>query len=287
MGQNPGTNHPRMLTALEEAKKGGTTIVAVNPLPEPGLMRFKNPQRPSGVIGRGTQIADQFLQLRLGGDMALLQAVSRRVIEADDRGTGQCARPRVPRPSTPDGLAEFRTHLQWLSEADVLEATGLQSEEIDELAQRYIKADRVIICWAMGLTQHKHAVVTIQEIVNLLLLRGNIGKPGAGASPIRGHSNVQGDRTMGIWEKPPAAFIDALEREFGMTFPARARRRRRRVGPADARRRGQGLLRDGRQLRRRQLRHGRDRGGVPAYPADRAGLDQAQPLARQSPARKR
>lgn len=218
MGQNPGTNHPRMLTALEEAKQGGTTIVAVNPLPEPGLMRFKNPQRPSGVIGRGTQIADQFMHLRLGGDMALIQAVCRRVIEADDRAPGSALDHTFLAEHT-RGLAEFRAHLHGLSEADVLEATGLRSEEIDELALRYIKADRVIVCWAMGLTQHKHAVATIQEIINLLLLRGNIGKPGAGASPIRGHSNVQGDRTMGIWEKPTAAFIDALEREFTMTFP--------------------------------------------------------------------
>jgi molybdopterin-dependent oxidoreductase alpha subunit len=218
MGQNPGTNHPRMLTALEEAKKGGTTIVAVNPLPEPGLMRFKNPQRPSGVIGRGTQIADQFLHLRLGGDMALMQAISKRVIEAEDRAPGTVLdQPFLD--SRTRGLAEFRTHLSRLSDADVLEATGLTTAEIDEFAARYIAADRVIIAWAMGLTQHKHAVVTIQEIVNLLLLRGNIGKPGAGASPIRGHSNVQGDRTMGIWEKPPAAFIDALDSEFGMTFP--------------------------------------------------------------------
>jgi molybdopterin-dependent oxidoreductase alpha subunit len=218
MGQNPGTNHPRMLTALEEAKKGGTTIVAVNPLPEPGLMRFKNPQRPSGVIGRGTQIADQFLHLRLGGDMALMQAICRRVIDADDRKPGSALDQAFLDEHT-NGLAEFRAHLAGLSEADVLEATGLRAEEIDELASRYIKADRVIVCWAMGLTQHKHAVATIQEIMNLLLLRGNIGKPGAGASPIRGHSNVQGDRTMGIWEKPAAAFIDALEAEFGTTFP--------------------------------------------------------------------
>jgi len=218
MGQNPGTNHPRMLTALEEAKRGGTSIVAINPLPEAGLIRFKNPQRPSGVAGRGTQIADQFLKLRLGGDMALLQAVSRRVIEADDRAPGSALDHDFLTAHT-RGLAEFRQHLQGLSDADVLEATGLSTSEIDELAARYIAADRVIICWAMGLTQHKHAVATIREIVNLLLLRGNIGKPGAGAAPIRGHSNVQGDRTMGIWEKPRPEFIDALEQEFGMTFP--------------------------------------------------------------------
>jgi molybdopterin-dependent oxidoreductase alpha subunit len=218
MGQNPGTNHPRMLTALEEAKRGGTSIVAINPLPEAGLIRFKNPQRPSGVVGRGTQIADQFLKLRLGGDMALLQALSRKIIAADDLAPGSALDHAFLTEHT-RGLAEFRQHLQALSETDVAEATGLASSEIDELAARYIAADRVIICWAMGLTQHKHAVATIREIVNLLLLRGNIGKPGAGAAPIRGHSNVQGDRTMGIWEKPRPEFIDGLAKEFGMTFP--------------------------------------------------------------------
>jgi molybdopterin-dependent oxidoreductase alpha subunit len=218
MGQNPGTNHPRMLTALEEAKRGGTSIVAINPLPEAGLIRFKNPQRPSGVVGRGTAIADQFLKLRLGGDMALLKALSRRVIEADDRAPRSVLDHQFIAEHT-IGLPEFRQHLQEISDADIAEATGLRSEEIDELALRYIAAERVIVCWAMGLTQHKHAVVTIREIVNLLLLRGNIGKPGAGACPIRGHSNVQGDRTMGIWEKPKPEFIDGLEREFGMTFP--------------------------------------------------------------------
>jgi formate dehydrogenase major subunit len=217
MGQNPGTNHPRMLTALEEAKRGGTSIVAVNPLPEPGLMRFKNPQRPSGVVGRGTQIADQFLQLRLGGDMALMKALSRRVIETDEQ-TGRALDHDFLDRHT-GGFEAYRVHLKDLSDDDVALATGLAVAEIDELAKRYLAADRVIICWAMGLTQHKHAVATIREIVNLLLLRGNIGKPGAGACPIRGHSNVQGDRTMGIWEKPKPDFIDGLEAEFGMPFP--------------------------------------------------------------------
>jgi formate dehydrogenase major subunit len=217
MGQNPGTNHPRMLTALEEAKRGGTSIVAINPLPEPGLMRFKNPQKPSGVVGRGTQLADQFLQLRLGGDMALLQALSQRVIAADDM-SGHALDHDFMAQHT-EGFEAFRDHLATLSDRDVRAATGLRDAEVDELAMRYIAADRVIICWAMGLTQHKHAVATIREIVNLLLLRGNIGKPGAGACPIRGHSNVQGDRTMGIWEKPRKDFIDGLTAEFGMAFP--------------------------------------------------------------------
>ncbi|MBV9869098.1 MAG: FdhF/YdeP family oxidoreductase [Frankiaceae bacterium] len=212
MGQNPGTNHPRMLTTLEEAKHAGAAIVAVNPLPEAGLLRFKNPQRPAGVVGRGTAIADQFIQLRLGGDMALMQAVSKRVIEANAVDADFLAQHT-------QGFEAFRAHLAGLSDDDVAEATGVPSAEIEEFARRYIEADRVIICWAMGLTQHKHAVVTISEIINLLLLRGNIGKKGAGAAPIRGHSNVQGDRTMGIWEKPRPAFIDGLVKEFGIPFP--------------------------------------------------------------------
>ncbi|MGH9098504.1 MAG: FdhF/YdeP family oxidoreductase, partial [Acidimicrobiales bacterium] len=218
MGQNPGTNHPRMLTALEEAKKGGATIVAVNPLPEPGLLRFKNPQKISGIVGSGTTLADQFLQIRLGGDMALLQAVSARVLAAEDAGPGPVLDHAFLNEYC-DGLEAFRAHLEDLDPSAVLAATGLTSPEIDALADRYIRAERVIVCWAMGLTQHRQAVPTIAEIVNLLLLRGNIGRPGAGACPVRGHSNVQGDRTMGIWESPKPEFLDALEAEFGVPMP--------------------------------------------------------------------
>lgn len=218
MGQNPGTNHPRMLTALEDAKRAGAQIVAVNPLPEAGLINYKNPQTVRGLIGKGTQLADQFLQVRLGGDMALLQAVSKRVLEAEKANPGTVLDHDFLDQHC-QGLAEFERHLEGLNEDDVLAATGLTSEQIDELAARYLAADRVIITWAMGLTQHKKAVPTIKEIMNLLFLRGNIGKPGAGASPIRGHSNVQGDRTMGIWEKMPEEFMDALEAEFGFAVP--------------------------------------------------------------------
>ncbi|MEV7573813.1 FdhF/YdeP family oxidoreductase [Pseudarthrobacter sp. NPDC089323] len=218
MGQNPGTNHPRMLTALEEAKEAGCRIVAVNPLPEAGLMRYKNPQKVKGIIGRGTDLADQFLQVRIGGDMALLQAISKRVLEAEDAHPGTVLDHKFLEEHC-DGLAELRAHLARLDDATVLEATGLRLEEIDELAARYIAADRVIITWAMGITQQKKGVATIKEMINLLLLRGNMGKPGAGASPVRGHSNVQGDRTMGIWEQMPPAFLDALGREFGFEPP--------------------------------------------------------------------
>lgn len=220
MGQNPGTNHPRMLTALEDAKRAGAAIVAVNPLPEVGLRRYKNPQRVRGIAGRGTELADQFLQIRSGGDMAMLQWISKRVLEAEDRAPGTVLDHAFLAEHTL-GLDAFRAHLRDLDEQQVTAATGLPIADIDALADRYLAADRVIVTWAMGLTQHRKGVDTIKEIVNLLLLRGNIGKRGAGASPIRGHSNVQGDRTMGIWERMPDAFLDALAAEFAFDPPRR------------------------------------------------------------------
>jgi molybdopterin-dependent oxidoreductase alpha subunit len=218
MGQNPGTNHPRMMTELENCKHNGGEIVAVNPLPEAGLRRYKNPQQVSGVIGHGVQIADQFLQIRIGGDMALLQAVSKRVLDAEAKNPGTVL-DHAFLDEHCEGLEELKEHLSGLDEQAVLEATGLRSEDIDELAARYLKAEKVIITWAMGITQQKKGVATIKEMINLLLLRGNIGKPGAGASPIRGHSNVQGDRTMGIWEQMPQSFMDNLGKEFDFEPP--------------------------------------------------------------------
>lgn len=214
VGQNPGTNHPRMLTSLEEAKRRGARIVAINPLPEAGLQTFKNPQKARGVVGRGTLLSDLFLQVRLGGDLAFFQAVNRMLIDADavdhafvdEYTTGY-----------DDAVAAWQA-LDW---DDVATATGLPREALEAFVDEVRRAGSVIVCWAMGLTQHKKAVPTIREIVNFLLLRGNIGRPGAGACPVRGHSNVQGDRTMGIWEKAPAAFLDALETEFGFSAPRR------------------------------------------------------------------
>ncbi|MHA7985947.1 FdhF/YdeP family oxidoreductase [Rathayibacter sp. CAU 1779] len=218
MGQNPGTNHPRMLTALEEAKQAGAKIVAVNPLPEAGLMRYKNPQQIGGWIGKGTGLADDYLQIRLSGDQALMQAVAKRVLEAEDAAPGTVLDHDFI-DTYCQGFDEYAAEVRDLDEVDVLRATGLTAGEIGGLADRYMKADRVIITWAMGLTQHKSAVATIKDIMNVLFLRGNIGKPGAGASPIRGHSNVQGDRTMGIWEKMPPAFLDKLQQEFHFDPP--------------------------------------------------------------------
>ncbi|CNG08667.1 molybdopterin-dependent oxidoreductase alpha subunit [Mycobacterium tuberculosis] len=215
VGQNPGTNHPRMLSALERAKKEGARIVAVNPLPEAGLMRFKNPQRPSGVTGQGTVLADRFLQIRLNGDLALFQALNRLLLESD----APEAVDREFLDAHCHGVEAFREHVLGLDWDDVLEATGLTRGEIAATLGDVLTAKRIIVCWAMGLTQHRNSVPTIREIVNFLLLRGNIGRPGAGVCPVRGHSNVQGDRTMGIWEKPKPAFLDALAAEFGFEPP--------------------------------------------------------------------
>ncbi|WP_129667165.1 FdhF/YdeP family oxidoreductase [Phytoactinopolyspora endophytica] len=217
VGQNPGTNHPRMLTALEEAKRRGARIVAINPLPETGLRTFKNPQTVRGVVGKGTQLADLFLPIRVGGDLAFFQAVNRTLVGADER-TGDILDHAFINQFT-SGFDDAAAAWQELDHDEVTAATGLTSRQIDAFVDEVVRADSTIVCWAMGLTQHKQSVATIREIVNFLLLRGNIGRPGAGACPVRGHSNVQGDRTMGIWEKMPDAFLDRLGEEFGFEPP--------------------------------------------------------------------
>ncbi|CAL9284131.1 FdhF/YdeP family oxidoreductase [Streptomyces sp. SudanB52_2052] len=218
VGQNPGTNHPRMLSALEKAKQRGARVIAVNPLPEAGLLRFKNPQRPSGVLGGGTKLADRFLQIRLGGDQALFQAFNRMLLETEDEAPDTCLDTSFIERYT-HGFEEFAEHARKASWADILAATGLSEEEIRSAFRQVLGAERIVVCWAMGLTQHQHSVPTIRDVVNFLLLRGNIGRPGAGLCPVRGHSNVQGDRTMGIHEKPDDAFLDRLGDEFAFTPP--------------------------------------------------------------------
>ncbi|NEC97899.1 FdhF/YdeP family oxidoreductase [Streptomyces albidoflavus] len=219
VGQNPGTNHPRMLSALEETKRNGGQVVAVNTLPEAGLMRFKHPQKARGVIGRGTEIADQFLHIRAGGDLALFQALNLLLLQAEDEAPGTVLDHAFIASDT-TGFEAFAEHARKTRWEDVLEATGLTREEIEEVHRRVLAGRKVIVCWAMGLTQQKHGVPSIREIVNFLLLRGSIGRPGAGVCPVRGHSNVQGDRTMGVWERMPQEFLDALGREFSFTPPA-------------------------------------------------------------------
>jgi molybdopterin-dependent oxidoreductase alpha subunit len=216
-GQNPGTNHPRMLSALADAKAGGAKVIAVNPLPETGLLGFRDPQTVKGFTS-GVAIADDFLQIRLGGDMALFQGLGKLLFEAEDRAPGTVV-DREFVDAHCAGFAEYEKNMRAVDLATVRAATGLTNDDLYRTATLLAESKNVIICWAMGLTQHKHGVATIEEATNLLLLRGMIGKPGAGVCPVRGHSNVQGDRTMGIWEKMPEAFLDALDREFGITTP--------------------------------------------------------------------
>ncbi|WP_433548163.1 FdhF/YdeP family oxidoreductase [Streptomyces sp. CA-294286] len=211
-GQNPGTNHPRMLTALEKAKHTGAKIISVNPLPEAGLEHFKNPQTPQGML-RGTALTDLFLQIRLGGDQALFRLLNKLLLETE----GAVDEPFV-RAHT-QGFEEFATAAKAADWDETLTATGLERADIERALRMVLSAERIVVCWAMGLTQHKHSVPTIREVVNFLLLRGNIGRTGAGVCPVRGHSNVQGDRTMGIFERPAPAFLDALDKEFGITSP--------------------------------------------------------------------
>ena len=217
LGQNPGTNHPRMLSALEKTKDAGGRIIAVNPLPEAGLIRFKNPQRPRGVVGRGTELADLFVQVRLNGDLALFQLIDHLLVARHDAGEAVLDVDFIA--DRCEGFEVFADHVRALDVDRALEACGLTFAQVEEVVELVLAAESIIVCWAMGITQHRNAVATIRELSNFALLRGNIGRPGAGLCPVRGHSNVQGDRTMGIWEKPPADFLDAVERTFGFAPP--------------------------------------------------------------------
>ncbi|MFN7131792.1 MAG: FdhF/YdeP family oxidoreductase, partial [Myxococcales bacterium] len=220
VGQNPGTNHPRMLTALQKAARKGAKIVSINPLPEAGLIRFKHPQEVSGLLGSGTALASLFLQVRINGDVPLLQALGKELVEAEDRAPGSALDRSFIEDRT-SGFEAYAANVRALSWDALIEGCGIAREKIREAAGLLMRSERIIFCWAMGLTQHRNAVANIQEIVNLLLLRGSFGKPGAGACPVRGHSNVQGDRTMGIWEKPRPEFLDRLGREFSFEPPRR------------------------------------------------------------------
>ena len=212
LGQNPGTTAPRMLTTLEEAKAQGAKIVAVNPMPEAGLFRFKNPQTIRGLLGPGTAIADLYCQVALNGDLALMQVVNRFILDHDDLDNA------FIRTHT-EGFDALSSHLRSLDIGGLRKMTGLTDEVLDELLTMIGSTNRIIVCWAMGITQHRNAGATIGEIVNFGLLKGLIGRPGAGLSPIRGHSNVQGDRTMGVWEKPQPAFMGKLNQEFSFVPP--------------------------------------------------------------------
>ncbi|HWL91972.1 MAG TPA: FdhF/YdeP family oxidoreductase, partial [Phycisphaerae bacterium] len=230
IGQNPGTNHPRMLSSLQRAKathdgNPGATIVSINPMPEIGSFRFKNPQDlknplrlPDFLLGKGTELSDLWLPIRINGDVGVLKGIMKEMLAAEERNPGTVFDHDFIRDYTV-GFDAFIGDLRAASWDDILVSSGVTREQIRAAAETAIKAKRIICCWAMGLTQHKNAVATIQEIMNFLLLGGNIGRSGAGPCPVRGHSNVQGDRTMGVWERMNDTFMKKLGDEFRFIPP--------------------------------------------------------------------
>jgi molybdopterin-dependent oxidoreductase alpha subunit len=218
IGQNPGTNHPRMLTALQSAARKGATIVSVNPLRETGMVRFKHPQEVSGIVGKGTPLASLHLQVRINGDVALLKGIMKEMLAQEDQRPGEVVDQAFIDQYTA-GFEAFAADLRQESWDDIVKDSGIERDQIREAAEIAIESDTLIACWAMGLTQHENGVANIQEVVNFLLMRGQIGKPGAGACPVRGHSNVQGDRTMGIWDRPTPEFLDRLGDRFDFDPP--------------------------------------------------------------------
>ena len=223
IGQNPGTNHPRMLGDLRRAAVRGARVVVFNPVRERGLERFSDPQDKIEMLrGGSTDIASHYFQPRLGGDMAAVRGMSKAVLATDDAAIA-AGRPSIlDRAFIAEHCADFdayRAAVDATSWDEIEDQSGLTRAQIEQAADVYMGAERVICTWAMGITQHLHSVVTIREIANFMFLRGNLGKPGAGLCPVRGHSNVQGDRTVGINEKPPVAFLDALEKHFGFAVP--------------------------------------------------------------------
>ncbi|SMO47466.1 FdhF/YdeP family oxidoreductase [Paracoccus laeviglucosivorans] len=222
-GQNPGTNHPRMLADLRKATARGCNVVVFNTLKEKGLMRFADPQnKVEMLLGGSKPTSTDYFQPRLGGDMAAVRGMAKVVFAADDAALA-AGNPSVLDHAFIgqhcDGLDDWRAVVEATGWPQIEEQSGLSRAQIERAAAVYLAADSVIATWAMGITQHRHSVQTIREIANLLFLRGNIGREGAGLCPVRGHSNVQGDRTMGIDEKAPAALIDAMERELGVALP--------------------------------------------------------------------
>lgn len=228
IGQNPGTNAPRMMSSLQDAKRAGAKMIAINPLPEAGLMNFVNPNPqhypnplmfPVALLGnKPTQLADIHLPVRIGGDMAVLKGMMKVTLARERAAPGTIFDHKFIEEKT-EGYDDLISSLDATTWDDILSASGLTQEQIIEAAEMFINAKRVITCWAMGITQHKQAVATIQDVANMHLLRGQIGKEGAGLCPVRGHSNVQGDRTMGIWEKVMEDFFQPLEKEFNFEAP--------------------------------------------------------------------
>jgi molybdopterin-dependent oxidoreductase alpha subunit len=218
IGQNTGTNSPRMMTNLVEASRRRVPIVAVNPMPERALVKFAEPQDVVQMATFGsTDIASEFVHIRIGGDLALIKGMMKVIFERDAAGD-----PVLDHAFLADhtvGLDAVRAEVETIDWADIVEASGLEEAQIRRCAEIYIRSNATMICYGMGITQHEQGSQLIQQIANLLFLRGNFGKPGAGISPIRGHSNVQGDRTVGIDERPSDAYLDKVREVFGFEPP--------------------------------------------------------------------
>ena len=212
VGQNPGTNHPRMLTALRDAKRNGSKIVNINPLPETGLSRFKHPQEYMEMDLTSTQLSDMHLQVKIGGDAALFQGVIKHLLDTNNYDTRFIEEYTIQ-------FEQLKLHMKDFSWDQVIQDSGISKKQIIQFAEMCANSNATIACWAMGLTQHRNGVSVIQEVVNLLLLGGHIGRAGAGVCPVRGHSNVQGDRTVGIWEAPSEAFLETMEKGLGFDLP--------------------------------------------------------------------
>ena len=218
VGQNPGTNHPRMLRTLAEARARGAHVVSINPIRERALERFADPQTVRGVAMGGAEVSSHYLQVKVGGDIALFKGIMKGVLQREHEDGGSVLDHDFIREHTA-GFDSFREALAAISWEQIESDSGISRGTIEEMADLYCRSEAVIACWAMGLTQHKHGVANIREVVNLLLLRGNLGRAGAGVCPVRGHSNVQGDRTMGIWERPSEAFLERLEKTYSLSVP--------------------------------------------------------------------
>ncbi|MDO9553892.1 FdhF/YdeP family oxidoreductase [Rhodonellum sp.] len=216
-GQNPATNHPRMLSSLEKAKKKGAKIVSINPMKEVGLVHFKNPQTVQGMLGGGVEISDFYLQVRINEDVALLKAVMFKLLKIAEKEPSILDNRFISEKTA--GFEAFKNMLLSQDLSVLMKRTGLEEAEIDALTDLIAKRNKIIACWGMGLTQHVNGVDNIQELVNLLLMKGSIGKEGAGTCPVRGHSNVQGDRTMGIAERPSKELLDKISENFGFSPP--------------------------------------------------------------------
>ena len=212
VGQNPGTNHPRMLTALRDAKKKGASIISINPLIETGMKKFKHPQNLIEMLGFGSKIADKHLKVNINSDQALFRSLSKSLVESGNVD-------EIFIDKYTNGYDDYRKVVLESDFSELSDITGIPLQEILDVGEKVSQSKSTIVCWAMGITQHKNSVSTIQEIVNFLLLGGNIGKKGAGVCPVRGHSNVQGDRTVGINHKPSSIFIDSLEKSTGIRSP--------------------------------------------------------------------